>query len=101
MLRSRDRKPPRSFFGDAGGLVAGFGLFLFLGRLFRPIVGRREVHERFLYYGLCTAILSLLIHSLVDFNLHIPGNAAWFVVIMALALAHGTVLQRESQRSGR
>ena len=31
------------------------------------------------------AIVALLIHSAVDFNLQIPANAAMFVILMALA----------------
>ncbi len=31
-------------------------------------------------------ILAIMIHSSVDFNLQIPSNAAYFVVMMALAL---------------
>ncbi|NND60090.1 MAG: hypothetical protein HKN49_07460, partial [Gammaproteobacteria bacterium] len=34
--------------------------------------------------GLSMAIVSLLIHSAVDFNLQIPANAATFVVILAM-----------------
>jgi hypothetical protein len=30
------------------------------------------------------AITALLIHSTVDFNLHIPANAATFMVVLAL-----------------
>ncbi|WBA82593.1 hypothetical protein [Endozoicomonas sp. GU-1] len=31
-------------------------------------------------------ILTIMIHSSMDFNLQIPSNAAYFVVMMALAL---------------
>jgi hypothetical protein len=31
-------------------------------------------------------IVSLLLHSFVDFNLHIPANAVYFVVLFALGL---------------
>ena len=31
-------------------------------------------------------ILAIMIHSSVDFNLQIPSNAAYFVMLMALAL---------------
>ena len=30
-------------------------------------------------------IVSLLIHSFADFNLQIPANSLWFVVLLALA----------------
>ena len=35
--------------------------------------------------GVLMAIVALLIHSAVDFNLQIPANAATFVVILAMA----------------
>jgi hypothetical protein len=34
----------------------------------------------------------LLVHSLADFNLHMPANAAWFVVCAAIATS--TVAER-------
>ena len=34
--------------------------------------------------GVLMAIVALLIHSAVDFNLQIPANAATFVVILAM-----------------
>jgi hypothetical protein len=30
-------------------------------------------------------ITSILIHSFADFNLHIPANSLWFIVLMAFA----------------
>ncbi len=85
--------------GSVGFLVAAVGLLVLLVRLLGPILGRREVKERLIYYGLCTGILSLLLHSLVDFNLQVPGNAALFVVLLAMALAQRSMLRR-SRRQG-
>jgi len=84
--------------GAVGALVAAVGFFLLLVRLLGPILGRQEVKERLIYYGLCTGILSLLLHSLVDFNLQVPGNAALFVVLLAMALAQRSMLQRSRRQ---
>jgi len=84
--------------GVLGALAAALGLLALLVRLLGPILGRREVKERLIYYGLCTGILSLLLHSLVDFNLQVPGNAALFVVLLAMALAQRSVLRRSRRQ---
>jgi O-antigen ligase len=41
----------------------------------------------FLLLGCCGGVLSLLLHSAVDFNLHIPANALLFAVLLGLAAA--------------
>ncbi len=43
----------------------------------------------------CTGIL---VHSLLDFNLHIPANAAWFYVLAALATTSAIEPVRRSSR---
>ncbi|MEM6582914.1 MAG: O-antigen ligase family protein [Pseudomonadota bacterium] len=40
---------------------------------------------RGLGFAATMGITSILIHSFADFNLHIPANSLWFVVILALA----------------
>ena len=37
--------------------------------------------------GAMTGIIAILLHSLVDFNLHIPANAILFAVLAALVVA--------------
>jgi O-antigen ligase len=39
----------------------------------------------FLRLGAALACCGLLVHSFVDFNLHIPANAAWFAICAAIA----------------
>jgi len=39
--------------------------------------------------GAALGCIGLLVHSLVDFNLHIPANAAWFAFCAGLAIARG------------
>jgi O-antigen ligase len=47
---------------------------------------RRKVspYGIYIFFGALTAVLSLLIHSLSDFNLHIPANALYFSVFLAI-----------------
>jgi O-antigen ligase len=40
--------------------------------------------SEFLKLGCLTGVLSLLFHSLYDFNLHIPANGIYFVTLLAL-----------------
>jgi O-antigen ligase len=43
--------------------------------------------------GAATGCCGLLVHSFVDFNLHIPANAAWFAVCAAIATHAGESLE--------
>ena len=67
---------------DDYGLV-GFGLILFFVaavtlKFFRPLVVDNRWQDRVLVATGFAAWLSLLVHSLVDYNLHIPANALLF-----------------------
>ena len=46
----------------------------------------------FLRWGAALGCCGLLVHSFVDFNLHIPANAAWFAVCAAIATAGGSAV---------
>jgi O-antigen ligase len=73
--------------GIIGGLLmaAGLGMFLWINvKNFRGplmVAGNTIVWLRL---GATIGCLGLLVHSFFDFNLHIPANAAWFVVLAAL-----------------
>ena len=79
--------------GTVGGLVvlAGIGIFIF--GLFKtwPHVRRAEVDfgrgesNRFAFFlGASGGLFSLSVHSVADFNLHIPANALVAVTLLAL-----------------
>ncbi|HNX69107.1 MAG TPA: O-antigen ligase family protein [Candidatus Omnitrophota bacterium] len=69
-----------------------YGLFFLavLMRLVPDTSGKEAAHSvslqksEFLKLGCLTGVLSLLFHSLYDFNLHIPANGVYFVVLLAL-----------------
>lgn len=76
-------------------LLAETGLIGFL-LLVGCIAGvlRRAAHfwsevtseQRLWLAGILTGIVAMLLHSLVDFNLHIPANALLFVTLLALSV---------------
>jgi O-antigen ligase len=74
--------------GLIGGLLmaAGLGMFLWkTSKNFRSPLTVAQNSIVWLRLGATLGCLGLLVHSFFDFNLHIPANAAWFVVLAALA----------------
>lgn len=71
------------------GILGGFCGLAFLWLLYRE--GRKNFmaeqghFSRALHAGAITAVSGLLVHSLVDFNLHIPSNALFFLLQAYLA----------------
>ena len=71
--------------GLAGGALMALALLLFLRRAFAKLP--EKVHGvGWVQLGAAVGCVGLLVHSLADFNLHIPANAAWFCVALAVAL---------------
>jgi O-antigen ligase len=74
-----------------GGLLAAGLIVLFLGLYFRQWlkVWTRGAWSRlrFVQAGAGIGLLLLLLHSLVDFNLHIPANVAYFAFLAGLFFA--------------
>ena len=60
----------------------GFAVYLFLSWL-----KRRDYFVRGVGLGCLMGIVSILLHSLTDFNLHITANAVYFVALYALAFS--------------
>jgi len=71
--------------GIVGGALILFSLGLFFRLAFRNLRDRLWHREGWLPIGAAIGCCGLLVHSLVDFNLHIPANAAWFAVCAAIA----------------
>jgi O-antigen ligase len=71
------------------GIVGGLCCALFLWILFRDARKSFEAEQgrfsRALHAGAITAVSGLLLHSFVDFNLHIPSNALLFLLQSYLA----------------
>ena len=62
------------------GLLVLWTLFVAL----RTQYQRRDAMCRGVAFGATMAIIALMIHSWVDFNLQIPANAFTFVVVLAM-----------------
>ncbi len=71
--------------GAAGALIILAALVLFLRLAFGNLNERLERETGWMRLGAALGVCGLLVHSFVDFNLHIPANAAWFVVLAAMA----------------
>lgn len=71
--------------GVVGGVVLLWGLVTFLRLAFRKLGKTLQTDWGWVRVGAVVGVLGLLAHSLVDFNLRIPANAAWFVVCLAIA----------------
>jgi len=66
-------------------VLLGFGVLASLWSAIKAQLTRRDRLLQGMGFAATMAIVALLIHSAVDFNLQIPANAAMFVVLMALA----------------
>jgi len=83
--------------GTVGGLVVVAGLVTFgvglqkTWKYVRPSendFGRGQSNRFAFFLGAGTALLALMVHSIVDFNLHIPANAILGVTLLALLSSH-------------
>jgi O-antigen ligase len=71
--------------GLAAGVLILWGLLLFFRRALLHIPERLRIGWGWIPMGATVGVVGLLCHSLVDFNLRVPANAAWFVVCVAVA----------------
>jgi O-antigen ligase len=82
--------------GVVGGILAACALFVFLNGTFGPhLQVRLSVTRGWIQLGAALGCCGLLVHSFVDFNLHVPANAAWFVFSAALASIDGFHIRRQ------
>ena len=75
--------------GIAGALIILGSLILFFRLAFRNLRERLEQEACWIQLGAALGVCGLLIHSFVDFNLHIPANAAWFALCVGIATLPG------------
>jgi len=84
------------------GLVGGCCGLAFLWLLFREarksFTAEQGHFSRALHAGAIAAVCGLLIHSLVDFNLHIPANALLFLLQAYLATSAPLPSQAPAKR---
>ncbi len=74
-----------SEYGLAGFFMLGV---VVIYSLFNALIAIRQRHSSFmqgLAFACAMGVLSLLIHSYTDFNLQIPANSAFFVLLLAMS----------------
>jgi O-antigen ligase len=83
------------------GLLGGFlilaVLIMFIPMMFRNLGFQLKREQGWIQLGAAIACCGLLIHSFVDFNLHIPANAAWFAFCAGLASLSGRLIRTPSE----
>jgi O-antigen ligase/Tfp pilus assembly protein PilF len=84
-----------------GGLVAVllFSWFMVsvLYKSYQTFLRRREPYLIYLFIGAATGMISILVHSITDFNLHIGANGLYFFFLAGLVVssAHTRFFQSE------
>lgn len=73
--------------GLVGGALIVTALGMFFPLAFRNLTSRLDSQAGWIQFGAAVGCCGLLVHSLFDFNLHIPANACWFAVCAAVAVA--------------
>ncbi len=73
--------------GIAGFVLLVGGILISAWTAFRVWRGRHDPESKGLALGGIVAICGMLLHSLTDFNLHIPANALLFAATLGLTLA--------------
>jgi O-antigen ligase len=81
--------------GTLGGLFVLGGVGLFFPFAFQDLGKRLESSKGWLQFGAALGCCGLLAHSFSDFNLHIPANAVWFAVCLALSAFRGRALRND------
>ena len=78
------------FLVTGGLIVVGLALFalaFILYRSFQTFQRRREGFAIYLFASCLAAVLSILLHSMVDFNMQIGANGLYFFFILSVAVS--------------
>ena len=86
--------------GVLGGILILALLVSFMLNTFRSLGSQLKRELGWIQLGAGVACCGLLVHSFVDFNLHIPANAAWFAFCAGLASLSGCATPRRSETTG-
>ncbi len=84
----------------AEGGIAGIALVIWflaevLVKSWKVFRTRREHYSVYIFAGAAAGIVSILLHSLVDFNLQIGANGLWFFFLAGLAVSAANTRLRE------
>ncbi len=74
-----------------GGVIGVLLIFSFLITLFYKTYHvfslRKDAYSIYIYIGAMAGIISILVHSITDFNLHVGANGLWFALLAAIAVS--------------
>lgn len=71
--------------GLAGAVLILATLALFFRQAFSDLDRRLRTRGGWIRFGAALGCCGILVHSLFDYNLHVPANAAWFAVLAGMA----------------
>jgi O-antigen ligase len=71
--------------GIAGGILVLAAVCTFFVELWKGLLRHIQTRRAPLHFGAALGCCGILIHSFVDFNLHVPANALWFAICAAIA----------------
>jgi hypothetical protein len=69
-----------------GATFIVLALAIFFRLTFHRLTWCLQSGHGWIQLGAALGCCGLLVHSFVDFNLHIPANAAWFAVLAGVAV---------------
>ncbi len=75
-----------SDYGLVGLAIVVSGIVAFAKKMWSATKKLKRSMDKTLSYGIMAAGIAILVHSLVDFNMHIPSNAMTMAVIVALGV---------------
>jgi len=73
--------------GLVGAALLTWGLWVFIRRVIRPALARSSRQLRWTTVATAAAVVAMMIHSVVDFNLQTPSNALLFAVLVGILVA--------------
>jgi O-antigen ligase len=72
--------------GTVGLLLGVSFIVVWLAVILRGMGGSKR-HQNFLLAGCVASLFAMLVHSIGDFNLQIPSNAAYLAIILGIGVA--------------
>ena len=84
--------------GVIGGILILGALAMFFPMAFGNLGEQFRRTDGWMQLGAAIACCGLLVHSSMDFNLHIPANAAWFAFCAGLASLSGSTAPRLQEK---
>ncbi len=73
-------------YGIIGFAALLYGIIVFLRKMWTTSRKLKRSTDKALCYGVLGAVVALLVHSIVDFNMHIPSNAMTIAAIVGIGM---------------